>query len=93
MERGERMIHGTPRFIAGKGVFDEGCGGEHRKKEFAKQKIQVAGPMLGEYAYAPFTRGPTDSGHPANLSRLSLFFVATLDLFHASFYIIRKYHK
>ena len=42
------MFHGAPRFMAGEAGFDEGCGGEHRKKEFAKQKIQVAGPMLGK---------------------------------------------
>ena len=50
----ERVIYGAPRFMAEKVGFDEGYKGEHWEEEFAKRKIQVAGPMLGEDAYAPF---------------------------------------
>ncbi|MBR2963582.1 MAG: hypothetical protein IKC53_05185 [Lentisphaeria bacterium] len=49
-----RMIYGTPRFMAEKAGFDEGYKGEHWEEEFAKRKIQVAGPLLGEDAFAPF---------------------------------------
>ena len=50
----ERMIYGAPRFMAEKVGFDECYKGEHWEEEFAKRKIQVAGPMLGENAFAPF---------------------------------------
>ena len=50
----ERVIYGAPRFMAEKVGFDEGYKGEHWEEEFAKRKIQVTGPLLGEDAYAPF---------------------------------------
>ena len=50
----ERVIYGAPRDMAEKVGFDEGYKGRFWEEEFESRKIQVAGPMLGEEAFAPF---------------------------------------
>lgn len=50
----ERVIYGAPRDMAEKVGFDEGYKGRFWEEEFESRKIHVAGPMLGEEAFAPF---------------------------------------
>ena len=50
----ERMIYGATKAMAESVGFDEGYKGEHWREEFVKRGITVAGPLLGEAAFAPF---------------------------------------
>lgn len=50
----EKMIYGATKEMAESVGFDEGYKGEHWREEFVKRGIAVAGPLLGEAAFAPF---------------------------------------
>ena len=49
----ESLIYGAPREMAESVGFDEGYKGAHWREEFIRRGIRVAGPLLGEEAFAP----------------------------------------
>ena len=50
----EKIIYGAPGAMAEKIGFDEGYKGDCWRAEFLRRGIQVAGPLLGDAAFAPF---------------------------------------